>query len=138
MSTYKDGQNESAWYGDSVWSYDYPQNLWRETVQNSRPPARYGHQADFFTNSGVMAVFGGNGGQVFLDDTWLFDVTQNSWQRVNMRQAPTPRINAATTYDSANQLAILFGGLEEDMTDMGDTWVLSVSGTNGEWQKVEP
>lgn len=138
MSTFEDRQIQSAGYGDDLWSYDYLQNTWQVTEQNNKPRARYWHQADFFNGRGMMAVFGGDGGQGFLDDTWLFDVTQNSWQRVNTRQAPTPRVNAATTYDSTNQLAILFGGLEEDMTDMGDTWVLSVSGTNGEWQKVEP
>lgn len=138
MSTYKDGQYESAGYGESIWTYDYLQNLWRETVQYSKPQARYWHHADFITNSGVMAVFGGDGGQGFLDDTWLFDVTQNSWQRVNVQQPPSPRVNAAMTYDSANQVAILFGGLEEEMTEMGDTWILSETGGNREWREVVP
>jgi hypothetical protein len=138
MSTFRGGQIESAGYGDELWSYDYLQNTWHVTEQNSKPSARYWHQADFFTKRGMMAIFGGDGGQGYLDDTWLYDVTHNSWQRANVRQAPPPRTNAAMTYDSTNQMAILYGGLREDMTDMGDTWVLSVWGTNGEWREVEP
>ena len=138
MSTFTNGQMRSAGYGDSTWSYDFPKNEWRETVQISQPRARYWHKSDFFTDRGIMVIFGGDSGEGYLDDTWLLDVTNNSWQRVNVQHAPPPRINPMMTYDSSNQVVILFGGLLEDMTDMGDTWILSESGTSGDWREVEP
>jgi len=138
MSTFTDGQMRSAGYGDKVWNYDYSQNEWRETAQYIKPRARYWHNADFFSGRGNMIVFGGDGGEGYLNDAWLLDVTSNSWQKVSVRHAPAPRINTAMVYDSSSQTVILFGGLLEDMTAMGDTWILPESGTSGEWAEVMP
>lgn len=136
LSTFEHGNIVSAGYGDNIWIYEYPQDAWREIVGNDKPPARYWHQASFITPTGKLLIFGGDGGRSYLNDTWLYDNRHNTWERVNPVQAPAPRVNATMTYDSANNVIILFGGLGEDRVDLQDTWIFDVSGSEGEWRKI--
>jgi N-acetylneuraminic acid mutarotase len=138
MSSYRNGQIASAGYGDSIWTYDYLENVWRQTEHTRKPPARYWHQAIFDTKDDNLLLFGGNGGRGFLNDTWFFDVERDSWESANTELAPTPRVNPAMTYDSIRNVTILFGGLEEDMSDLRDTWVFEETDTGGEWTEITP
>ena len=137
ISTYRNGQFASAGYGDSIWYYDFPENVWQEIIHSSKPPARYWHQATFDTTGGNLLLFGGDGGRGFLNDTWLFDVEHNTWESIDTELAPLPRVNAAMTYDSLNNVVILFGGLEKDMTDLQDTWVFKETDSGGEWFSLD-
>jgi hypothetical protein len=85
-----------------------------------------------------MVLFGGDGDRGYLDDAWLFDVERDTWESVNTGRAPFPRTSAAMTYDSTNNVPILFGGLGEDVTDLQDTWIFDETDTGEEWIEIRP
>jgi len=140
MSAIRDGAIASIGYGNSIWIYDYPENRWEqiEAGNSHIPAARYWHQSTFDTTNAQFFLFGGDGGHGFLDDAWRFDVVDNTWEKVNAKTAPSPRVNAAITYDPIGENVILLGGLGEDRTDFGDTWIFRGAETGGEWVNISP
>jgi hypothetical protein len=67
--------------------------------------------------SGQVVVFGG-----IQDDeaTWLWNGTR--WNLAEPKVSPPGRIDAATAYDPALHLVLLFGGHGAPGTDLHDTW----------------
>ncbi len=99
QSTIENGNIVSAGYGDDIWKYKFHQNSWQATLLKNKPPARYWHQAVFIPTAGKLLIFGKDGGNGYLDNTWIFDNQTNSWESVHTAQAPAPRVLAAMTYD---------------------------------------
>lgn len=122
-ATYQNGQQVSHQYGNTIWQYDYQQNSWQQVTATNSPPARYWHQAAFDTSNGTMFLFGGNGANAFLADTWIYDVADRAWHKDNANEHPSPRINPAMSYDPINECFVFFGGMAEGGTDLQDTWV---------------
>ena len=87
--------------------------------------------------SQLLVIFGGHNSQGHLNDTWLYDLQGDTWKRVKSESAPTARVNAAMTYDPIHDVIILFGGLEEDFTELQDTWFFKAKDDAGEWSLVE-
>ena len=137
-SAYQNGVSTSHWYEDTLWHYDYPSNTWKTLEYTSKPPARYWHQAIYDVENDQIVVFGGNGARGFLNDTWVTDMKSKTWIRIDTGIAPSPRVNAAMAYDTAHNVVLLFGGLEENFTDLRDTWVLEMSNIKGQWTEIAP
>jgi N-acetylneuraminic acid mutarotase len=137
-SAYQNGLATSHWYEEEMWRYDYAGNRWEKLAYGTpSPPPRYWHQA-IVDATGWLLIFGGNGARGFLNDTWITNPERNAWARMNATAVPSPRANAAMAYDTTHNVVILFGGLEEDFTDLRDTWLLDVAETEGQWVKVTP
>lgn len=130
------GEVTSHWYEENVWRYDPAENTWEKLAYASTPPARYWHGAVFDEQNGLMVVFGGQGDRDLLDDTWIARLESHTWSRINGETAPSPRENVAMVYDSVHHVVILFGGLEKDLTDRQDTWILEMTETGGRWTQV--
>lgn len=137
-SDYQGGSLISHWYEDNLWHYDYSNNTWKKLAYPVKPPARYWHQAAFNTENDQILVFGGNGAHSFLDDTWLMQIGEKTWTRIHTEAPPSARINAAMTYDATHHVVILFGGLEQDHTDLQDTWIFEMRNARGQWTQIEP
>jgi hypothetical protein len=98
-------------YGNDLWVFDYGRTKWSRVRTRSRPPAR------------------GNANMAYDPDRHQLVLTAD---------APSPRVNAAMAYDPAHDAVLLFGGLEEDMTDVRDTWILGVTGSGYNWVRIAP
>ena len=133
----KNGQATEGGYRDSLWRYDYVKNIWQEWVHTYKPPARYWQMAVCDTHNNQLVLFGGNGFHSYYNDTWFYHLDGDTWERVSPDHAPSPRVNAAMTYDPANQIIILFGGLDEDDKTLQDTWIFEVKDNVSEWSLVE-
>ena len=83
-----------------------------------------------------MVVFGGAGmGDASLDDTWLYDLSTNTWERLDTHEKPPGREISALVYDPVHEKIILFGGLREiGEPPLDDLWVLDVA--DGTWREV--
>ena len=123
-----------AGYIETRWRYSYTESRWEEIewVSANHPHPRYWQMATSTTN-GHLFLFGGNGGNNFLNDTWLLDFGTGAGERIITQAAPSPRINAAIAYDPENELVILFGGFTEDRKSLQDTWVF----TQEEWRNLQ-
>jgi hypothetical protein len=106
------------------------------------PSARYAAATASVPAEGKAYLFGGRYeglfGTAYGNDLWVFDYGRTKWSRVRTRSRPPARGNANMAYDPAHDAVLLFGGLEEDMTDLRDTWILGVTGSGYNWVRIAP
>jgi N-acetylneuraminic acid mutarotase len=133
---YRNGEMTSHNYGNSFWNYDSAENTWKQAANSKSPPARYWHQLVLDSSDGKLLLFGGNGNQGFLSDTWTYNLTKNIWQQEDLAVHPSARVNPAMSYDPVNRNYVLFGGMAEDSTALGDTWIYQMNNDKGEWLSI--
>jgi hypothetical protein len=93
---------------------------WVEQRSAEVAPADRGGSALVYDAARQRTVlFGGQGNNVNLGDTWEWDGT--TWTQQHPITAPPARTNAAMAYDAARQRVVLFGGTNNNV-DLGDTW----------------
>eukprot|EP00048_Salpingoeca_helianthica_P008852 m.127314 g.127314 ORF g.127314 m.127314 type:complete len:1181 (-) comp14703_c0_seq1:152-3694(-) len=79
----------------------------------------------------VLLVFGGanqeaSGTFAYLNDTWVFDLSQSQWYLNRLHSAPAPGVRAghsAVLFD--NYTVILFGG-QDYVSPLSDVWIFSI------------
>src|SRR5205823_4135348 len=90
----------------------------------SSPSPRTGHNAAWDLARGELVVFGGSVGSLPgplpTDQTWVWNGT---WTLKNPVNRPSARVYANMAYDEARQRVVLFGGSEDTVTGLNDTWV---------------
>jgi hypothetical protein len=150
----RDGSGENL---NDVWVLENANGLggtpqWVELIPNGAagsPPARSGHSTVYDSVSNRVIVFGGCGGDCLpvLNDVWVLTNANGlggtpAWTQVQVAGGPAARTNAAVTYDSTEQLLIVFGGQDgsaNPCSTFSDVWTLA--GANGlgsaEWGQVE-
>jgi hypothetical protein len=99
------------WYG----------RTWEEQAPATSPPARAGAGMAYDAATGNVVLFGGQGNQGTLNDTWTWD--GSTWTKlVAPKPRPEPRSLAGMAYDAATGNVVLFGGLGSAGQEFGDTW----------------
>jgi hypothetical protein len=109
---------------------------WHE-VSSSGPSARIEASMTYDSNHKVTILFGGmdSASGDALSDTWEWNGT--TWTQKSPSTSPPARFGAAFAYDSARQVAVLFGGDIDDLPPppvAADTW--EWDGTN--WAQQSP
>ncbi len=105
----------------SVWSYDLPQNRWR----NMRPlPAAHPRPlrcASWDAEHAVVVMFGGEGSH---EGTWTYDPWENTWKQMKPDKEPAGRSGGNMAYDARHKVHILFGSqFENDQ----HTWIYDLA-----------
>ncbi len=72
------------------------------------------------------------------NNTWLFNSSTNNWTILQINSAPTPRYSPMMTYDSLNNVTVLFGGFRNSSTSdfINETWIYNF--TANTWTNVTP
>lgn len=135
-SIWENGRSISHGYSDGVWTYDYPSDTWTKVDTATSLPQRYWHTIAYDGDRGKMVVFGGSGATTpVLDDTWLYDLSTNAWERLDTDVKPPERENSALVYDPVHEKLILFGGLREiGEPPLDDLWALDTA--EGTWREA--
>ena len=130
----------NSYYSD-VWYYNSTINTWTPvsaTGFTGYARATLGIALDVSTNK--VVIFGGhnnqnpnNGGH--LGDTWIYDVTSQTWSNPNPSPAPSPRGWSMMTYIPSINKIFLYGGYDST-TVFNDTWLYDVTGNL--WTRVYP
>jgi Galactose oxidase, central domain len=121
---------------DDFWSYDYGSNTWTLIDTEVKPTKRYWQFMAFDRDAGKVVMFGGRPNyDANLGDTWLYDYAANAWTEVESEVSPPARQSGSMVYDENLGCVVMFGGFEEGMDAVGDTWVFD-SGA-GEWSLLE-
>ncbi len=93
------------------------------------PSARYAYGMAYIGDDKVL-LFGGSigTGSVYLNDTWVYDLSANAWEIKNPvgGTKPTTRYNIGMAYIGDNKV-FLFGGRDSSSADLDDTWVYDLS-----------
>jgi len=122
-------------------------NEWTDMDPASHPGQRTGHAMAYDSENGLVVLFGGYSGDEYINDTWSYNVSNNTWTSLRPSNAPPGRSNAVMAYDSALGLMVLFGGYRgsgggngngsgDDSPFYNDTWTYNVD-TN-EWTNITP
>jgi hypothetical protein len=116
-----------------TWSLDG--DGWKELVAAPGPSARSGHQLVYHSAEGVVLLFGGLSSDSEFNDLWALDGERwTERPRAEHMPWPSPRSDAALTYDPEHQRLVLFGGLIRSPAPLGldDTWEYQGSA----WRRV--
>jgi len=120
--------------GDT-WVYEYLTNTWTNMNPTTSPTWREGWSAMVYDSINNVAVLFGGYGDDYLDDTWVYNYSANTWTNMNPTTHPTAREGHAMAYDSHDGVVILFGGSAPNSV-FSDTWTYDVS-TNT-WTEKNP
>jgi hypothetical protein len=105
----------------SVWSYDLPQNRWR----NMRPlPAAHPRPlrcASWDAEHEVVVMFGGEGSS---EGTWTYDPWENTWAQKKPPKEPAGRSGGNMAYDPRHKVHVLFGS---QFDDDQHTWIYDLN-----------
>ncbi len=103
------------------------QGLATASAQNTEPSGRAWHSlvADGF---GAVWLFGGDTANGRSDELWWLDVFTETWSAMSpkSKKNPAARFAHATTFDTVNDLLVIFGGLvriQHSDNVVGDTWI---------------
>ena len=135
-SIWENERSISHGYSDGVWTYDYPSDTWTKVDTATSLPQRYWHTLAYDEDRGKMVVFGGSGATTpVLDDTWLYDLSTNTWERLDTEEKPPERESSALVYDPVHEKFLLFGGLRDiGEAPLNDLWILDTA--EGTWREA--
>ncbi len=121
-----------------VWFLDLEGRKWVDIQAPSvRPPYRTGFSVAYDNDAQKVLLFGGEGSQGYLCDTWIYDPRSNAWNNVDDGGlCPAPRKGQAMVYDPVSRRVVLFGGGRTDahFHKANDTWTYDF--TAGAWTEV--
>jgi N-acetylneuraminic acid mutarotase len=128
--------NQGIFY-DDTWAYNYSSNEWAELNSPARPPPRFNPGVAYIPDQEAILIFGGyKPPERHLNDTWLFDVTTDTWRELEPLSSPAPRSSVGIAYDAKNRKVILFGGSSNSEHPHSDTWAYDFESNT--WTEMHP
>ncbi len=120
---------------DETWVYDLSDNSWTQKFPLTKPYARFIHAMAYMEGDQVL-LFGGQavvgvtepGGsdEAIVDDTWVYDLSDNTWTQEFPATHPSKRFSHAMASIGGGQV-VLFGGADYDANSNllvnNETWV---------------
>jgi len=99
-------------------------NTWTKVRPTQSPPPRSGHRMVYDSSIDRFILFGGqSAGFRTLNDTWLYDLRNNTWTNATPEVSPAPRFQHAMAFDSDSARVILGGGWPGDL----ETWLFDTA-----------
>lgn len=105
-----------AYFGDT-WAFSFADaaggsGRWAKLETGTlAPPARRHAVAVHDAERNQYVLFGGQGHEGFLNDTWVLDLTTDVWREVAFREArPAPRIDHQAVYRVRTHSLLVYGG----------------------------
>jgi len=114
---------------DQTFEYNYGANGWSQ-ISVTGPTARAGHAMTYRPASISVLLFGGATSAGISQETWRYYTAPGgapTWSPVNTFTKPPARSSAAMTYDTKDDVAVLYGGVNSGGSRLGDTWTLGAA-----------
>jgi len=120
--------------GTETWAMNIATGNWTSKNPALTPIPREGYSMAFDPALGEMVLFGGgknpgSGNCIYYNDTWSYNLSQNTWTNRTSAGSPPARAYCSMIYDSVNKVMVLFGGNTGLWLDVqnqalfGDTWI---------------
>ncbi|MBN2030636.1 carbohydrate binding domain-containing protein, partial [bacterium] len=118
-----------------TWIYDLSSDTYTPMNPSTRPHFRYDHAMAYIGGDQVLLYGGYNdNGSVVFSDTWLYDLSSDTWTNMNPASGPSNRCKHAMVYLGEDQV-LLFGGSCRGDYD-NETWVYDLS--QNTWTQKNP
>jgi N-acetylneuraminic acid mutarotase len=125
---------------NDTWSYDIDKSEWKNITSPVAPSVRAAHSMTYDSESDRIVLFGGGDESKTMNDTWVFDCTNNTWANVTFAETPSDRSSYSMTYDDKSDRVILFGGYHYNRTGipiyLNDTWSYDLN--HNKWKNLTP
>ncbi len=119
----------------------FTSGAWQNLDPAGGPGLRYGHSMAYDSESDRVVLFGGLGlvpefadEPAFLQETWVYDPNNNSWDEIDSDQIPSARSFSQMVYHPGTDLIYLFGGMSEQNAGEDDLWTFDVDAE--EWRSI--
>ncbi|WP_455391979.1 Kelch repeat-containing protein [[Eubacterium] cellulosolvens] len=115
---------------NDTWVYDLSDNTWTEKKPIFPPFVRDSHAMASIDGEDKVVLFGGrlysNTGTEYYKDTWIYDLSDNTWTNKNQSTSPPHRCNSAMATIYETDRVVMFGGFFRDW-HLSDTWIYDLS-----------
>ncbi len=131
---------------DDTWIYDLSDNTWTEMNPVQAPRARQDHGMVYVPEEDMVVLFGGihsppasgDSPHGRDNDTWIYDVAQNTWSEVTPPSSPDRRDNHGMAYVGGGR-ALMYGGAYDGNSPVyEDTWIYDVAQNTWTEQTASP
>lgn len=131
-------RQSDTWVGEVI--HEGPSKIkisWRLLdVGHVTPPPRGAHAACHIGDRRMM-IHGGIGVEGHrLNDTWMLDLSDGSWQHISNRQSPPARSGHSLTWIGPNCI-VLFAGRGSGLEVLNDVWLLDMEGKDPRWREIK-
>jgi hypothetical protein len=129
------GRDGATVFGD-LWAFDLASDTWSEVAASApAPAARFGHEAAWVEDVGLVIVFG-QAGSTFFNDLWAFDPATGTWRQLPAGGAvPVARYGSCAAVGPDGRLWISHG-FTSDGVRFADT--LAYDFAAGTWTDETP
>ena len=128
------GRDGATVLGD-LWAFDLAADTWTELAPGSPPPARFGHEAAWVEDIGLV-IFAGQAGPTFFNDVWAYDPDANAWRQLpSSGDVPVQRYGTCSAIGSDGRLWISHG-FTSDGVRFSDTRAYDFA--SGAWTDETP
>jgi len=128
-----------------TWSLDLVSLAWERLDENTGPSERQDHRGFYDPVRHRMVVFGGRDVHSVFNDTWAFDLSAQTWARLDDGSAgPPPRYAHALAYDAATDRMVVYGGEDGSSKTLNDVWAFHLDANRwerlrtGEYGELDP
>lgn len=126
---------QGAGFFNDVWTFDLSLHTWTEREPGTdMPNTRYGVAAVFDPQARTLVTFAGFTEQGRFDDTWVFDVQNDTWTEVTPAAGPVERCLHTASYDALRHRMIAYGGQRSGPLD--DIWAFDLDAHD--WTELTP
>lgn len=126
---------ETYTYENDTWIFNATQGQWYRHYPANSPSARVKSSSATVYNDDKMVIFGGWDGTSILNDTWVYDVSDNQWSKRSPPVSPPARDTATLAAVPGYDKMVLYGGKSGSFI-FNDTWVYSFG--DDRWTEMFP
>jgi hypothetical protein len=132
------GGETEAGLNNETWAFDLLTDTWQEITPSVSPSPRGGHKMVYDSFNDTVTLFGGETEDgTRNNETWLYDVFDNTWNQSSSSVSPSARSKHDMVYDTVNRLVLLFGGFTTGSAfPNNETWVYDY--TTDDWIQLQP
>jgi hypothetical protein len=133
------GARGSILFNDT-WQYHFVENKWVELFPIEHPLKRNHFAMSSIYGTNKVLLFGGNQNitnpspEFHLNDTWIFDLINNTWINVTTNHNPGKQSQHAMSYIHGTDKVVMFGGSKNGTNN--ETWIYDLS--ENTWTRKYP
>jgi N-acetylneuraminic acid mutarotase len=122
------GANQYEFLNDT-WELDLNTNQWNKIITGVNPPRLADAEMIFDEVNEEIVMFGGYKPSGYSDETWIFNINDDTWTELDLTIHPSSRYGHRLVYSSGKNIGILFGGHAYDTDDTvnNDLWYYNCS-----------
>jgi len=121
---------------NETWVYDLSNNTWTKKSPTLIPEAREYHALASIYDDDKVILFSGYNGTGYINDTWVYDLSADTWTKKSPSTAPSGRKGHEMANVYGIDKIVLFGGNESGIDVVNDTWVYDLSADT--WTQKSP